>query len=101
MGKKHVSKVHGGPDESGNGEDASCSAHASCAGLAGLCCPTETGMYLGCCSSGQPSRSHFKPKPPPQSSTAACSAHTECTGLLGDCCPAPGGVCLGCCSSCA
>ena len=28
---------------------ASCAAFSSCAGLHGDCCPTASGMYLGCC----------------------------------------------------
>merc|ERR1711972_786607 len=29
----------------------SCSAHPSCYGLAGDCCPNAHGVYLGCCTS--------------------------------------------------
>merc|ERR1711879_1079480 len=79
-------------------DEAKCSAHEECAslGLAGTCCPTDTGMYLGCCSSGQASRSHFKPSSAEIISNGnACSANPNCPHLDGNCCPTDDGVCLG------
>lgn len=44
-------------------DDASCSAHPSCHGLTGDCCPTEDGETLECCDDGHdPTR---KPTPYP------------------------------------
>jgi hypothetical protein len=34
---------------SSDGASAACSAHPKCAGLEGDCCPTSSGMHLGCC----------------------------------------------------
>ena len=39
----------GGGGGGGGGGGAACAAHPKCAGLAGDCCPTDTGINLGCC----------------------------------------------------
>ena len=39
----------GGGGGGGGGGGAGCAAHPKCAGLAGDCCPTDTGINLGCC----------------------------------------------------
>lgn len=64
--------------------DASCAAHPDCSGLTGDCCPTDTGVVLGCCVA-----------------TASCSSHPACAdaGLTGDCCPTTSGLKLECCSA--
>lgn len=69
------------PEGGGGSLAASCKAHAGCATLAGNCCPTATGVRLGCCGAGP-----------------ACHAHPACARLRGDCCPTADGVRLGCCS---
>ena len=58
-------------------ERAECSAHAACAGLSGLCCPTLDAQYLDCCSGFQED---------------TCSKNERCAalGLLGTCCPTAG-----------
>mmetsp|Transcript_7859 Transcript_7859/g.18939 ORF Transcript_7859/g.18939 Transcript_7859/m.18939 type:complete len:250 (+) Transcript_7859:43-792(+) len=67
-----------------------CSAHASCSGLLGECCPTTDGVFLECCNGGGDS----------SLVTRECSANTECAalGLEGSCCPPDfGSKNLGCC----
>mmetsp|Transcript_24036 Transcript_24036/g.56077 ORF Transcript_24036/g.56077 Transcript_24036/m.56077 type:complete len:315 (-) Transcript_24036:271-1215(-) len=37
-------------DDNNSSASASCQAHPACASLAGLCCPTPTGVRLQCCN---------------------------------------------------
>jgi len=60
---------------------AACSDNIRCLGLLGDCCPTQEGVYLGCCAE------------------AACDAHPNCSGMWGDCCPTADGQFLWCCMS--
>eukprot|EP00522_Entomoneis_paludosa_P010607 CAMPEP_0172453486 /NCGR_PEP_ID=MMETSP1065-20121228/10779_1 /TAXON_ID=265537 /ORGANISM="Amphiprora paludosa, Strain CCMP125" /LENGTH=233 /DNA_ID=CAMNT_0013205669 /DNA_START=121 /DNA_END=822 /DNA_ORIENTATION=+ len=64
---------------------AMCSAFEECAHLAGDCCPTADGTYLGCCKMG------------------TCEREPACRelGLEGDCCPTLDGTDLDCCGKTA
>jgi hypothetical protein len=91
---------------------SSCSAHSSCSMLAGDCCPTPTGMFLGCCdvlttSAQVYNAPQFAASVPvaiasttssTTSGDATCAAHTACQGLAGNCCPTQDGMMLDCCS---
>lgn len=92
--------------DQGDSKDAkSCAANAACAelGLTGNCCPSPTGVYLGCCDAEnqKDGTSNAPPAQPPSSSAASCAANSACIplGLTGNCCPTPGGAELDCCDS--
>ena len=63
---------------------STCSAHPLCASknLTGECCPTASGLMLGCCNN------------------ALCQANAGCAALnlQGLCCPTAAGTNLGCCA---
>lgn len=76
---------------------ASCLANTGCfaQGLTLDCCPTDSGVMLGCCPVLAPTGDAL--------AAAACSAHPRCiaAGLAEEegalCCPAPSGAMLACC----
>ena len=82
----------------GGSDDAACVNHDACleAGLQGQCCPTSTGISLGCCGSQDDSSSSTNDES--GSNDASCSNHQGCSGLVGLCCPTGEGVYLGCCN---
>jgi len=85
-------------DHSSDGKRSSCSAYSACRdlGLTGDCCPTDVGMWLGCCdgNTDRPTTSPTKPK-----YRSSCSAAPICRdkGLTGECCPTTNGAFLDCC----
>ena len=92
-------------DISSDGTDysASCYLNSGCksTGLSGSCCPTESGIYLGCCSTDPNAISDNSDKQDSGSNDSkSCSGNKGCASfnLQGDCCPTPNGVFLGCCS---
>lgn len=84
----------------GGSDDAACVNHDACldAGLQGLCCPTPTGISLGCCASHDKSSNKNSSSSSSGSDDASCSNHASCGGLVGLCCPTGEGVFLGCCN---
>jgi len=64
-----------------------CENHPKCKHLSGECCPTPSGIKLGCCTLDVPL------------SLAACASHETCVGVTGNCCPTDDGVHLACCDS--
>lgn len=94
----------------GANEASSCMSHTACssAGLSGECCPTATGIMLGCCDEvASPGKGNTISQSSSSSSSssdgddASCGQHQACTsaGLTGVCCPTEDGIMLGCCSS--
>lgn len=75
--------------------DPSCWANPGCEELEGLCCPTQDGLWLGCCAGVAVATSIEAVGVEPGSS--ACTAHPGCAGLEGACCPTLDGLWLGCC----
>ena len=65
-------------------DNSECQLHPNCdnLGLIGNCCPTTSGIMLGCCKA------------------VKCQMNQGCAalGLNGDCCPTHFGVMLGCCT---
>ena len=51
MNDFNSSSISDADETSDNGISGACDNNEGCAklGLVGLCCPTATGMYLGCC----------------------------------------------------
>ena len=115
-------------DVSSSSRMALCVQNSECnnLGLQGECCPTTTGVFLGCCAFSSSSSKTPPPPPkpisknsePPQStisstpngirdtspdpsssSLASCASNPHCQalGLLGDCCPTSKGIQLTCC----
>ncbi len=54
-------------DTNSNNLPESCASHTACSGLAGLCCPTASGVVMACCSSPPPPKPPPQPSPPPPS----------------------------------
>mmetsp|Transcript_26055 Transcript_26055/g.39396 ORF Transcript_26055/g.39396 Transcript_26055/m.39396 type:complete len:954 (-) Transcript_26055:1036-3897(-) len=85
---------------------ADCDQHEACrdAGLVGMCCPTVSGIALGCCDTktsvlDDSTKSAATPEKTVINSSS-CSSHTRCQSLgSGECCPTPGGIYLDCCHS--
>jgi hypothetical protein len=91
-----------GDDDSNTPSNAFCENNDVCAslGLSGRCCPTATGIHLGCCSAmDDNSKDESSPSDTDEVEPRSCSAHAECasSGLVGQCCPTGDGIMLGCC----
>ena len=96
-----------------------CFQNSAChnLGLQGECCPTTTGVYLGCCSSFNTEENQDKSttlknyspskgmsdeiNPSSPSSSPSCELNPKChsLGVIGDCCPTSKGIQLSCCHS--
>lgn len=87
---------------------AMCLNHPRCAALnlSGACCPTISGVSMGCCNTTE----NLEATTTPVSTTivtqsvsaaAVCSNHPRCAALnlSGACCPNIAGVSMGCCNS--
>lgn len=85
-----------------NNSAAECDNHEACrkSGLLGMCCPTITGIDLGCCSVKTTAINGFNKniEPSTELNAAACASHTSCQSLgSGACCPTLDGIYLDCC----
>lgn len=82
-------------------QQASCSSYPACEklGLDGLCCPSESGGFLGCCGSDKSSSSATSNST--SNDVGSCEMNPQCadSGLTGMCCPTAEGIHLGCCKT--
>ena len=112
------SSSEGKKESTGEAAAASCEAHFNCVevGLSGDCCPTASGIILGCCGDGGGDISSSESNEAADKTTNAddsgegesgnnisgssCSVHPQCAdaGLTGNCCPTDAGNFLECCS---
>lgn len=108
----------GEPSSSTSSSSSACEVHSGCVdlGLSGECCPTSSGIVLGCCGDGDGDSSSSESNEAADKTTNAddsgegergsnisgssCSFHPQCVdaGLSGDCCPTDAGSFLECCS---
>ena len=91
--------------------DASCLSNEACTnqGLAGNCCPTDDGSFLGCCNNAssisvaknETSTSESFDNATNVKDASSCASRSACTsmGLTGQCCPTGDGIMLGCCDA--
>eukprot|EP00930_Biecheleria_cincta_P045202 TRINITY_DN31163_c0_g1_i1.p1 TRINITY_DN31163_c0_g1~~TRINITY_DN31163_c0_g1_i1.p1 ORF type:complete len:944 (+),score=135.18 TRINITY_DN31163_c0_g1_i1:44-2875(+) len=86
---------------------AMCSNHPRCAALnlSGACCPTISGVFMGCCNGAEAPEATTTPVSTTTatqslSATSVCSNHPRCAALnlSGACCPTIAGVSMGCCN---
>lgn len=97
-------ETEGGSSSSGNGQGvASCLSNAGCVnlGLSGNCCPSDSGIFLGCCNNGASSEVvKNQTETLPGSDSSSCESRAACTniGLSGHCCPTQDGTMLNCCN---
>ncbi|CAN0462516.1 unnamed protein product, partial [Ectocarpus sp. 8 AP-2014] len=69
----------------------------------GACCPTQQGVYLGCCGSvkvdgGIDDDDDDDEEEEGPGDDRDCANHPGCSALQGACCPSPDGTMLSCCS---
>ena len=108
----------GEPSSSTSSSSSACEVHSGCVdlGLSGECCPTSSGIVLGCCGDGDGDSSSSESNEAADKTTNAddsgegengsnisgssCSVHPQCVdaGLSGNCCPTDAGSFLECCS---